>query len=96
MSKRAFIVGGDDLINFITFDDGRKLYVIEHSQQNIIKRKISEKDIKETFCSPDFIVPNKDFDNAKNYIKTINNRKLKIGIKDDGEPLVLITAFYIQ
>ncbi|CAN2041155.1 DUF4258 domain-containing protein [Candidatus Magnetomoraceae bacterium gMMP-15] len=91
MSKQIFVP--KNLINFITLEDKRKLYLTEHSQRRIKERKISEKDIKETFSNPEFTMPNRDYDNARNYVKTIDNKKLKIGIKDDTEPFVLITAF---
>jgi len=38
-------------------------------------------------------MPNKDYGNARNYVKTIGDKKLKIGIKDDAELFVLITSF---
>lgn len=94
MSKKIF--KSDELIDYITLEDGRKLYLTKHSQYRLKTRKISDIYIKETFTNPDIIIPNKDFDNAKNYIKTIEGKRIKIGIKDDIEPFVLITAFIQQ
>ncbi len=91
MSEQTFTP--EKLINSILFEDGRKLYLTEHSQERIKTRRISEKDIEETFSNPDIIMPNNDFDNARNYMKTIDNKRVKIGIKDDIELFVLITAF---
>jgi len=92
MSKKSF--KPKNLVDCITLNDGRKLYLTEHSQSRIKERKVLEQDIKDTFSNPDIMMPNKDYDNARNYVKTINNKKIKIGIKDDAEPFVLITAFF--
>jgi len=94
MPKQVFIVP-NTLKNYILLSNGKKLYLTEHSKQRIVTRKISEDDIKKTFEHPDITIPNNDYRNAKNYIKRINDRddRLQIGVKDDGEPFVLITAF---
>jgi hypothetical protein len=91
MSKKVFIP--NDLVGFIQLRNGKKLYITSHSQNRLKNRKIEEKYIDETFCNPDVIMPNKDFENARNYEKTIDSKRIKIGVKDDAEPFVLITAF---
>jgi len=78
-----------NLTDYITLEDGKKLYLTKHSKDRIKTRKISEEDIRKTFSNPDIIMPNRDFDNARNYMKIIGNKKLKMGIKDDAEPFVL-------
>lgn len=39
-------------------------------------------------------MPHTDYDNARNYVKHFGDKKVKIGVKDQEEPLVLITAFF--
>ncbi len=94
MPKQMFIVP-TKLTEYIMLGNGKKLYLTEHSKQRIKTRKISDEDIKKTFEHPDITIPNSDYSNAKNYIKRINDRddKLQLGVKDEGEPFVLITAF---
>jgi hypothetical protein len=94
MEKKTFICKDLTEANSIMLDDGRKIYLTEHAKDRLKSRHISDEQIKETFINPDIIVPNKDFANAKNYEKTIDGTRLKIGIKCTEEPFVLITAFF--
>lgn len=91
-NKKIFIPVG--LTNYIELPNGRKLYMTQHSERRLRERNISEAQIIEAFTNPDVVMPNADYINAKNYIKTFKNKMLKIGIKDEGEPLILITAFF--
>jgi hypothetical protein len=91
MAKRAFVP--HRLIDHIAMEDGRKLYLTQHSKDRLTTRNISRVYIEKTFRFPDIVMPNRDYENARNYTKTIDNNRIKIGVKDDEEPLVLITAF---
>ncbi len=82
-----------ELVDYIELDNGKKLHLNEHSRKRIITRKIPENYIIETFVNSDCTYPNKDYKNARNYVKQFNGKRLKIGVKDDEEPYVLITAF---
>jgi hypothetical protein len=94
MLKRVF-VPPVKLSEYIVIDGGKRLYLTEHSKGRINARKISGEDIKNTFQTPDIVVPHIDYSNARNYMKRINenNDRLKIGVKDDAEPFIIITAF---
>lgn len=94
MLKKTFIAIADDLKEAIEIDDKTKLYIHKHALGRIQSRRISIASIKDTFRNPDIIIPNKDFENAQNYVKSFGNNKLKIGVKDQDEPLVLITVFF--
>ncbi|MEN8217125.1 MAG: hypothetical protein ABFS56_12305 [Pseudomonadota bacterium] len=67
MLKKKFTPS--NLIKYIEFDNGKKLYLIKHSEDAIVRRNISEDDIIDTFLNSDMVVPNKDYENARNYIK---------------------------
>jgi len=90
--KKIFIP--NNLTNHIELPGGRKLYMTQHSEKRLRERNITEEQIIETFVNPDIIVPNADYSNARNYIKTFKNKMLKIGVKDKDELPVLITAFF--
>lgn len=94
MIKKTFITPKNIIAEeSILLDDGRIIYLTHHAKQRLEQRNIPRDYIKQTFTNPDIIMPNKDFENAKNYEKNINGIVLKIGIKCEDEPLVLITAF---
>jgi hypothetical protein len=95
MSKSSFIIIEDNLKTEIDIGDGRKLFLTKHAERRIRQREISIAHIKETFCNPDITMPNSDWENARNYFKSFEDQKLKLGIKDKDEPFVLITAFYV-
>jgi hypothetical protein len=94
MPKETFIAIADDLKEAIEIDDKIKLYIHKHALRRIQSRRISIASIRDTFRNPDIIIPNKKFENARNYVKTVDNNKLKIGVKDQDEALVLITVFF--
>lgn len=74
--------------------EGKILHFCSHAITKMAATGITVKEVIETFCDPNIIMPNVKFTNAHNYAKDINGRKIKIGVKDDGEPYVVITVFY--
>ncbi len=93
IQKKIFIPY--DLTSTYEFDNEKILHTCSHADLKIRKRKISIAEIIETFRNPDQRYPNKRFSNANNYVKRFGERQLKIGVKDDEEPYVVITVFYI-
>lgn len=91
MPKRTFIV--NNLQEAIDLDGKRKLHLTGHSKMRIDARNIPLEYIIETFRNPDVIMPNVDYENAHNYVKNFGDKKVKIGVKDEDEPFVVITAF---
>jgi len=93
MPKKIFIT--KDLKEpAIEIDEGRKLYLTAYSEMRIQSRGIPIDYIIKTFSHPDIIMPNTNYDNAKNYVRFFGDDKVKIGVKDQDEPFVLITAFF--
>lgn len=93
MSKKLF--NPTDITGTYQIDEKRILHTYSHCDDQLIHRTIDMKDVIETFVNPDIVIPNAMYSNARNYIKKIGNRHLKIGVKDDEEPYVVITAFYL-
>ena len=77
-----------------TVNIGSCLYLTTHSKQRVEDRNIPDPDIISTFLFPDQKSQNRDYSNAHDYEKSIQGRKLKLCIKDDEAPFILITAFY--
>lgn len=72
MSKKPFIAPKDlKEEDSIMLDDGRKIYLTYHAKERLKQRNIPYEYVKETFAHPDIVMPNKDFENAKNYEKIL-------------------------
>jgi len=94
MPKKIFIA--KELTKAVEIGDGRKLYFTAYSEMRIQSREIPIDYIIKTFNHPDIIMPHVEYENARNYVKHFNGNKVKIGVKDQDEPFVLITAFFQQ
>jgi hypothetical protein len=92
--KKTFKVKYKELVQSIQLNNGKILYMNNHSKNRVDSRQISSDHIIETFTNPDTTFPNKDYGNVKNYQKEFDGKTLKIGVKNDEEPFVLVTAFY--
>lgn len=92
MPKKIFIA--NELTKAVEIGDGRKLYLTAYSEMRIQSREIPIDYIIKTFNHPDIIMPHVDYENARNYVKHFESNKVKIGVKDQDEPFVLITAFF--
>lgn len=73
--------------------DDLELHSVPHFDKRIKKRHIKIKDVKETYLKSDSIYPSVNHDNAHVYQKQIGNNLIKVVVKDDKKPYILITAY---
>jgi len=80
-----------------TYTVGEKeLHTDPHFEVKNKVRKIPIPLILETFSNPKDILPSSGYTNAHAYIKDHNGRGMKVVVKDDRDPLILITAHWID
>ena len=89
--KRTFVVR--DTVAVISHGSGHSLVLTSHSKLRLEQRQISDEDIFSTFRNPDHVYENKDYSNVHDYVRSFKTFTLRIGIKDDEAPFVLVTAF---
>lgn len=88
---RSDIVG--TIRNAVT---GQSIWLTSHSKMRIDERGIDDDLIFETVNHPDSIEPHPDYSNASNRTKRFPAGVVRIGIVDDSEPFILITAFFMR
>ena len=89
--KKEFIVR--KIIKSIKIDDDITLHTDEHFEKQNKRRRIPINRIKETFSKCDGKFPSRDYSNASVYWKQYDDVQTKIVIKDDKEPMIIITAY---
>jgi hypothetical protein len=89
--KRTFVVR--DTVGTISHGPGHILVLTSHSKLRLEQRQLTDEDIFTTFRNPDHVYENKDYSNVHDYVRAFETYTLRIGIKDNEAPFVLVTAF---
>ena len=90
--RKTFIA--TDLTGKVRSGTGVVVWFCSHSKERVELRRISDEEIMDAFESPDRIEDNRDYTNVHDYVKVVQNGTLRIGVRDEMEPFVLVTAFY--
>jgi hypothetical protein len=70
------------------------LALSSHADEQMKGRSISDEEVIAVYENPDQVLPNRNHENARNLVRTINGRRIKMGVAYGKEPPVVITVFH--